>query len=94
MASHNAGVTVVVVAIGNPAPKVRRLFAMNEDGETVIKDVPYINAYLVPGANVVVDKATRPLSGQSEMNFGNKPVDGGNLLLASDEVGALRLNWS
>ncbi len=91
LASHNAGVTVVVVAIGNPAPKVRRLFAMNEDGETVIKDVPYINAYLVPGANVVVDKATRPLSGQSEMNFGNKPVDGGNLLLASDEVGALRL---
>ena len=92
LASHNAGVTVAVVAIGNPAPKVRRLFAMNEVGETVIKDVPYINAYLVPGANVVVEKATRPLSGQSGMSFGNKPVDGGNLLLSRDELAALRLN--
>ena len=56
-----------------------------------LKEVPYINAYLVAGASVVVDKATRPLNGQSEMSFGNKPVDGGNLLLSSDGVNALHL---
>ena len=91
LASHNAGVTVAIVGLANPAPKVRRLFALNDAGETVVKDVDYINAYLVPGANVVVDKATRPLSGQSEMSFGNKPVDGGHLLLSRNEVAALHL---
>jgi hypothetical protein len=92
LASHNAGVTVAIVAIANSASKARRLFAITEDGSTVAKDVSHINAYLVPGANVVVDKATQPLSGQTEMSFGNKPVDGGNLLLTRDEVEALRLN--
>jgi hypothetical protein len=92
LASHNAGVTVAIVGIANPAPKVRRLFSVTDDGETVVKEVALINAYLVPGANVVVDKAPRPLSGQSDMSFGNKPVDGGNLLLTRDEVAALELN--
>lgn len=91
LASNNAGVTVAVVAIANPAPKVRRLFSMNDVGETVVKEVPYINAYLVPGANVVVDKATLPLGGQSVMSFGNKPVDGGNLLLSREDVVSMRL---
>ncbi|MBN0245334.1 lactate dehydrogenase, partial [Pseudomonas aeruginosa] len=50
-----------------------------------------INAYLVPGTNVLIEKSSRPLSGQSEMSFGNKPVDGGHLLLSRDEVDALGL---
>ncbi len=92
LASHNAGVTVAIVGISNLAPKVRRLFTITDDGETVVKDVALINAYLVPGVDVVVEKATRPMSGQSEMSFGNKPVDGGHLLLTRDEVNALGLN--
>ena len=92
LASHNAGVTVVIVGIAKPAPKLRRLFALNDDGQTVAKEVAHINAYLVAGANVVVEKASRPLSEQSDMSFGNKPVDGGHLLLSRDEVNALGLN--
>lgn len=92
LASHNAGVTVAIVAISNiPAP-TRQLFAVADDGSTAVKAVPHINAYLVPGANVVVDKAMRPLGGQSDMSFGNKPVDGGHLLLTRDEVDALQLS--
>ncbi|MDP3635802.1 MAG: lactate dehydrogenase, partial [Azonexus sp.] len=91
LASHNAGVTVAIVGIANPAPKVRQIFALTDAGETVAKDVAHINAYLVPGANVVVEKAPRPLGGQSEMTKGNQPTDGGYLLLSSDEVAALGL---
>lgn len=91
LASHNAGVTVAIVGIANPAPRARQLFSASNDGGTVVTEAPHINAYLVPGANVVVDKATHPLSGQSVMSFGNKPVDGGNLLLSRDEVAALCL---
>jgi hypothetical protein len=39
----------------------------------------------------VVEKASKPLSGQAEMSFGNKPVDGGHLLLSKDELNALGL---
>ena len=91
LATHNAGVTVAIVGIANPAPRARQLFSASNDGGTVVTEVPHINAYLVPGANVVVDKANHPLSGQSLMSFGNKPVDGGNLLLSRDEVAALCL---
>jgi hypothetical protein len=68
------------------------LFALAEDGSTTVKAVAHINAYLVPGANVVVEKAMRPLGGQSDMSFGNKPVDGGHLLLTRNEVDALQLS--
>lgn len=92
LASHNAGVTVAIVAIGNTPAPTRQLFAVADDGTTVVKAVAHINAYLVPGASVVVDKAARPLVGQSEMTKGNQPTDGGHLLLSRDEVDALPLS--
>ncbi|MDR0250046.1 MAG: lactate dehydrogenase [Burkholderiales bacterium] len=64
-------------------------FAQNDALD--VKEVEYINAYLVNGTDVIVDKTSRPLSGQAEMSFGNKPVDGGYLLLSKDEVTALGL---
>jgi len=92
LASHNAGVTVAIVGISNPAPKVRKIFSITGQDETVVKEVQQVNAYLVPGQNIVVDKLAKPLSNQSEMNFGNKPVDGGYLLLSKDEVTSLHLS--
>lgn len=85
LASHNAGVTVVIVGISNPAQKSKRLFSITNENETVVKDVSYINAYLVPGIEAVVDKISHPLSEQSEMLLGNLPADGGFLFLTSDE---------
>ena len=94
LASHNAGVTVVIVGLSSAQNnRPRRLYAA-ANGKTDaldVKDVAHINAYLVAGAEGMVDKAARPLSGQAEMSFGNKPVDGGHLLLARDEVAALGL---
>jgi hypothetical protein len=56
-----------------------------------VKEVEHITAYLVSGANVMVDKASRPLGELTEMLRGNMPYDGGNLLFAGDEVDALGL---
>ena len=64
---------------------------MADDGGALIKEVAHINAYLVLGDNVMVKKASIPISGLSEMSFGNKPVDGGHLLLSRDEVNAMGL---
>jgi len=92
LASHNAGVTVAIVAIGTTPAPMRQLFAVADDGATMVKAVAHINAYLVPGASLVVNKAAQPLGGQSNMSFGNKPTDGGHLLLSRDEVDALPLS--
>src|SRR5262249_34931427 len=85
LASHKAGVTVVIVGISNHAARVRRLFSATEDGNVIAKDTEHINAYLVPGPDLIVEKSSVPINGVSEMTFGSKPVDGGHLLLSRDE---------
>jgi hypothetical protein len=94
LASHNAGVTVVIVGISAQTRTSRGLYstAINGKSDSVtVKDVEHINAYLVAGANVIVDKKSRPLGELAEMSFGNKAVDGGHLLLSRDEVDELHL---
>jgi hypothetical protein len=92
LASYNAGVTVVIVGISNQAGKTRRLFSISEDGKTIEKKAENINPYLVSGANVIIEKTLKPLNALPEMVRGNMPYDGGNLLMSSDEVSALKLS--
>lgn len=92
LASHKAGVTVVIVGISNHAGKVRRLFSPAENDASVVKEVDNINAYLVPAPNVYVEKASSPLNKLPRMNFGNKPIDGGHLLMTADELSDLNLS--
>lgn len=92
LASHNAGVTVAIVGISNHVGKSRKLFSIATDGNTVAKEVENINAYLVSGQNVIVDKSLRGLNGLPEMVRGNMPYDGGHLLFSKASVDALGLN--
>ncbi|RDD99722.1 class I SAM-dependent DNA methyltransferase [Paracoccus pantotrophus] len=90
LAAHNAGVTVAIIGISRQPGALRRLYA-DEDGETILREVAHINAYLTPGADVIVTRANRPLGELTEMSFGNMPVDGGHLLLSTSEVAELGL---
>ncbi len=92
LASHNAGVTVAIVGISNHVGKSRKLFSIATDGNTVAKEVENINAYLVSGQNVIVDKSLKGLNGLPEMVRGNMPYDGGHLLFSKVSVDALGLN--
>jgi hypothetical protein len=85
LASHNAGVTVAIVGISNQEPICRRLFSISEDGTVLSKEADYINAYLVPAPNMIVDATSVPINGLASMMFGNMPRDGGYLLLTSEE---------
>ena len=94
LASHNAGVTVVIVGLSSQTKPVRRLYSVSNSGKSVavdVKEVEHINAYLVPSVDVMVEKLPRPLGEQAEMTKGNQPTDGGHLLLSHDEVQALVL---
>lgn len=92
LASHNAGVTVAIIGISQGKGKRKRLFSISENGSVVVKETENINAYLVAGDNVEVNKTSVPIGQQAEMTFGNTPIDGGNLLLSADELQSLFLS--
>ena len=94
LASHNAGVTVVIVGISNNAGKIRRLFSIADNGEAISKDVENINAYLVAGPKIIVEGEKINRNGFAEMVRGNTGNDGGNLYLNSDELDELNLDIS
>ena len=85
LARHNAGVTVVIVGISNRATRRRRIFTVADDNQLLEKQVDFINAYLVPGADVIVSPLSKPTDDRGLMEWGNKPTDGGNLLLTPSE---------
>lgn len=85
LASHNAGVTVAIVGMSNGAGKTRRLFSISDKGDFVASAVSYINAYLAPSANIVVEAQPSPVNGLDQMMFGNMPRDGGHLLMSVEE---------
>ena len=91
LASHNAGVTVVIVGLGSSSPPAIRLYADGDEGALVGKEVANINAYLVASGNVIVEPARAPLCELNQMVWGNKPTDGGHLLLDRDEISSLEL---
>ncbi|MBI1256575.1 MAG: lactate dehydrogenase [Chloroflexi bacterium] len=92
LASHKAGVTVVIVGISNHPNKERALFTSSDEEVAVAKLVSNINAYLVPGQNVIVERAAKPLCDLPEMVRGNMPYDGGNLLMTPSELAESGLN--
>ncbi len=91
LASHNAGVTVAIIAVSNTSNQVKRLYSLNAEGEAVMKEVENINAYLVGAPNVVVNAINSVGTERCHMTFGNMPADGGNLLLSSDDLRMLNL---
>jgi len=85
LASHKAGVTVVIVGISNHAGKLRQLFSSADNEASIVKDAENINAYLVVGPDIIVNPVSKPHGGRGLMEWGNKPTDGGNFFFTADE---------
>ena len=89
-ARGKAAVHVVIVGFANFDTEGKRIFDYpNIKGEPVEIAVKNVNPYLVDAPDIVVDNRTKPLCNVSEVVYGNKPVDGGFLLLSPDEKTAL-----
>ena len=91
LASHNAGVTVAIVGLATDASKNRKLYDLNREGETTVREAANITPYLTVGENVAVETRRGSISALPEMVFGNMPIDGGNLLLSSQAANDLNL---
>ena len=91
LASHNAGVTVVIVGISSSFGKSRKLHSSTDDGASIVKEVEGINAYLVAGPNYIVDAEKKNRNGFTEMVRGNTGNDGGHLYMTPDQLAAMKL---
>lgn len=80
-ASNNAGVTCVIVGVRNKSSQPKYLFT-KEDRYVASN----INGYLLNAANIQIDKASKSLSSLPLMDYGNKPADGGHLILSDSEA--------
>ncbi len=85
LASHNAGVTVVIVGVEAENTQEKRLFQLDSSGQTAVRHVNNINAYLIAGKRLIVKATSISSDDRAYMIRGNMPTDGGNLLLNETE---------
>lgn len=89
-ARGKAAVHCVIVGFGLFDVADKTIFEYeNVKGEAHAVAATNINPYLVDGPDVVVRKRQQPLANVPTMRCGNKPSDGGNLLLTDSEREAL-----
>lgn len=82
LAANKAGVTCVIVGLAKQKNGACQIF---DDGE--IKLAENIGPYLLDMPNIIVEKRKGRSDGLPVVDYGNKPTDGGNLILHSmDEV--------
>ncbi|MAY33595.1 MAG: lactate dehydrogenase [Rhodovulum sp.] len=89
LASHNAGVTVIIVGISNQPPAGRRLFSIDDQGEQIVREASNLNAYLVAAPNIEVRPRSKPASQLTPMQFGNHPYYGSSLVMSQSEAKAM-----
>ncbi|XGA78630.1 N-6 DNA methylase [Halomonas sp. CH40] len=82
-AQGNAGVHVVIIGL-SIAPDNKTLY-QRVDNEWRVKSVANISPYLVEAGNTIVVSRNQPLVHSTKMVYGNKPVDGGHLILSPEE---------
>lgn len=80
-ANMKANVYVVIIGF-SVVENSREKIIYNSD---LISKAENINAYLVDGPNIFIESRTKPLSNILEMTAGNRPADGGHLIMKEDE---------
>lgn len=77
-AAKNAGVSCVIVAVTKNA-NANNKFIYESNMKTKCKN---ISPYLIDYDNVIIEKLSKPISNIPKMDYGNKPVDGGGLIMS------------
>ena len=86
LAAHNAGVTVSIVGLTRQKGTPRKIFAVEADGTTTVRETDNINAYLVSGSDVFVSPRSKVPDDRTPMQFGNHPYYANELMLRPDEA--------
>ncbi len=81
-AKDKAAVHCVIIGFSQYGIAKKKMLYFNE---SVVREVSNINPYLVDAPTVLVVSSAKPLSDIPTMFLGNKPADGGNLILSPEE---------
>lgn len=79
-AKAKAAVIVVIVGLSNICNRDKKLIHNNS-----IQICEHINGYLLAAPEIVIERRKKPISDLPKMVFGNKPTDGGYLILSPEE---------
>ena len=79
-AKAKAAVHCVIIGFSTHPRKTRILY----DGG-IIHEAENINAYLLDSADIIVYAQRKPFGNMPQMVYGNKPADGGNLIIEKDD---------
>ena len=85
LASHNAGVSVIVVGLSSIPPATKAMYEEGPEGGTIVRQVQKINAYLLNAENVIVSGAKYPIGFDCSISDGSGALDGGHLILSNQE---------
>lgn len=80
-----AAVHCIIVGFSKSGCSNKRIFSASG-----VKKVRNINAYLIDGDDILVLSRNTPIYDVPKMIYGNKPADGGFLLLSEEEASELR----
>lgn len=86
LASHNAGVTVVILGITAQSEAACRLYEDDGPIAGAVRSVSNINPYLVAAETVIVEPIDKPTDDRSVMQFGNHPYYGAHLIFSRDDA--------
>jgi len=84
-AKAKAAVHCVIVGFSLHNQTTKRLFEQNEDGEFIEHSVEYINGYLTPARDIFIELRGKARADYPKLIQGNKPWDGGFLILSKSE---------
>ena len=83
-AKHNAAVHVVIIGLSSKPSSKKTIFKLI-DKTWHSEVVNNISPYLVSGSDIAVKSRSQHFQKVPQMIYGNKPNDGGNLILEQDE---------
>lgn len=87
-AKQNAGVHVVIIGLEMMNEGQKTIYSQ-VDGIWHSEKVKNISPYLIAGSNLAVESRDKPIHEGSKMVYGNKPVEGGYLILSTEEKNQL-----
>ncbi len=86
-ARNNAGVHVVIIGFSNFNIDNKKIYEYDFVSDTThLLETTNINPYLVDGKDSYIVRRTNPICQVPRMVWGNKPVDGGNLIIEDSEL--------
>lgn len=87
-AKAKAAVIVIIVGLANESKSIKRLINASS-----VLSCNHINGYLLAAPNVEIERRKQSISNLPKMVFGNKPTDGGYLILEPEEREAIILAY-